>query len=58
MKIAAKEAEETEYWLTLCSLAPGYPDPGNLLPNVKEILKILGKIITSSKKQPTAEIRN
>jgi four helix bundle protein len=49
MKVAAKEAEETEYWLTLCSLAPSYPDPGTFLPNVKEILKILSKIISSSK---------
>ncbi|MCY7350507.1 MAG: four helix bundle protein [Cytophagaceae bacterium] len=49
MKIASKEAEETEYWLTLCLLAPNYPNPEELLPGVREILKILGKIISSSK---------
>ena len=27
MKIAAKEADETDYWLTLCELSPGYPNP-------------------------------
>jgi four helix bundle protein len=31
-KIAAKEADETEYWLELCKHAPNYPDPGELLP--------------------------
>ncbi|UYZ62008.1 four helix bundle protein [Hymenobacter weizhouensis] len=26
-KVAAKEAEETEYWLLLCQHAPSYPTP-------------------------------
>ena len=26
MKIAAKEADETQYWLMLCDYAKGYPD--------------------------------
>src|SRR5678815_47143 len=29
-KIAAKEMEETEYWLLLCSMSPSYPKPEDL----------------------------
>lgn len=50
MKIAAKEAEETEYWLTLSKLSKNYPDCDELLDKVNSILKVLGKIISSSKK--------
>jgi four helix bundle protein len=50
MKIAAKEADETEYWLLLCKEAESYPDPGVLLDKNKEIIKVLTKIISSSKK--------
>lgn len=49
MKIAAKEAEETEYWLLLCKQAPNYPDPGELINDLQVINKILSKIISSSK---------
>ena len=49
IKIAAKEADETEYWLTLCSLNKNYPDNPELLLEVVEIIKILSKIISSSK---------
>ncbi len=49
MKIAAKEADETEYWLILCSLNNNYPDNPELLSEVKEIILILSKIISSSK---------
>ena len=31
MKIAAKEADETEYWLELCQCAKNYPDCKNLI---------------------------
>jgi len=31
LKIAAKECEETEYWLLLCQKAKNYPDPQLLL---------------------------
>ena len=30
LKIAAKEADETEYWLTLCELSEKYPKPLDL----------------------------
>ena len=50
MKIAAKEAEETEYWLLLCQLSKTYPDCEHLQKQVAEIIKIISKIISSSKK--------
>ncbi len=50
MKLAAKEAEETEYWLMLCERADNYPDCADLLGNVESILKVLSKIIATSKK--------
>ena len=50
MKIAAKEADETEYWLLLCQLSKTCPDCEELQIVVSEILKILSKIISSSKK--------
>lgn len=49
MKIAAKESDETEYWLTLCHLSKNYPDCKDLLIEQSEIMKILSKIISSSK---------
>ncbi|MGP8214309.1 MAG: four helix bundle protein [Bacteroidia bacterium] len=49
MKIAAKEADETEYWLLLCKNNPNYPNPDNLLLQIDSINKILSKIISSSK---------
>lgn len=49
MKLAYKEAEETKYWLELCSQAENYPDPAKLLSDVDSILRVLGKIIHSSK---------
>lgn len=49
MKIAAKEADETEYWLTLCELAKNYPGSPELKHEVNEIIRILSKIISSSK---------
>ncbi|HEY5824663.1 MAG TPA: four helix bundle protein [Cyclobacteriaceae bacterium] len=48
-KVAAKEADETEYWLSLCKESKNYPDPGNLLEELDVIIKIISKIISSSK---------
>jgi four helix bundle protein len=48
-KIAAKEIEETEYWLLLCKLTPSYPDPNDLQKKLISIKKIISKIIISSK---------
>jgi four helix bundle protein len=48
MKIAYKEAEETWYWLELCLQSKNYTD-SKLLDGILSILKVLGKIISSSK---------
>jgi len=51
MKIAAKEADETQYWLTLCDIAANYPDCKNLLEKLEELTKIIGKIVSTSKRK-------
>lgn len=48
-KVAYKEAEETEYWLKLCKHAKNYPFEDYLLADIQSIMRVLGKIITSSK---------
>ena len=50
MKIAAKEADETEYWLLLCKHAKSLPDAGILLPKLESVQKILSKIIATAKR--------
>lgn len=50
LKIAYKEAEETEYWLLLCQFSKNYPFEETLLTDVQSIIKVLGKIIFTSKK--------
>jgi four helix bundle protein len=49
MKLAAKEADETDYWLLLCKSNSNYPNPDDLLKQIDSIHKILSKIIASSK---------
>lgn len=51
MKISLKEADETEYWLFLCQTIEGYPNCNEELIKLNGILKILNKIISSSKKK-------
>ncbi len=48
MKIAAKETDETEYWLLICKYSPTYPFNEQLLESVTEIGKILSKILSTS----------
>ena len=43
MKIAAKEADETEYWLELCQNSANYPKSEYLLSETNAIIKILSK---------------
>jgi TIGR02436 family protein len=50
IKIAAKEAEETEYWLLLCKFSKNYPDPESLLEEIKVIQKIISKILGTANK--------
>lgn len=54
MKIAAKECEETQYWLLLCKHAENYPDCDMLINNLEAISRILTKILQSSKKNNPA----
>ena len=49
MKIAAKEADETEYWLQLCQHSPNYENCNQLISDCISLSKILSKIISSSK---------
>jgi four helix bundle protein len=49
MKIAAKEASETLYWLILCERSEGYKFNSNLRNDLDSIIKILSKIISSTK---------
>lgn len=51
LKIAAKEIDETEYWLLLCKHSPYYPDTEELLVKLISISKIINKIIGTTKKQ-------
>jgi four helix bundle protein len=51
MKIAAKEAEETQYWLTLCKYSKKYKSCDELLNKLEEIHKLLGKILATSKRK-------
>ena len=48
-KIAAKEVEETKYWLILCSKSKTYPSCEQLVNALHEIDKIITKIIATSK---------
>ena len=47
-KIAYKEAEETEYWLSLCKHSENYPFDENMYSDIQSILKVLGKIIATT----------
>jgi len=49
MKIAAKEADETEYWRLLCEMSKNYPKQELLKEKLQSIISILSKIISSSK---------
>jgi len=49
LKIAAKEAEETVYWLLLCKHSKTYPNCDNLFPLLNEIQRLLTSIISSTK---------
>lgn len=50
IKIAAKELEETKYWLILCEKARSYPFNQELKSKIEEIGLIIYKILSTSKK--------
>jgi four helix bundle protein len=49
MKIAAKEVEETDYWLLICSNTKTYPDCEHLKMQLSNIDNVLNKIIITCK---------
>ncbi|MBW6492762.1 MAG: four helix bundle protein [Lentimicrobium sp.] len=50
LKIAHKEAEETQYWLLLCEKASSYPSPPEQMKTaLLSVQKLLSKIISTSK---------
>ena len=51
IKIAAKEADETQYWLTLCSYTNKYPDCTPLIAKLETVQKILNAILGTAKRK-------
>ena len=51
IKIAAKEADEVQYWLTLCEYSKRYPDCLHLTASLTEIQKILNSILGTAKRK-------
>ncbi|MEO5891544.1 MAG: four helix bundle protein [Ferruginibacter sp.] len=51
IKIAAKEADETQYWITLCEFAKGYPDTAIISNKLTELQKIINAIIGTAKRK-------
>ena len=49
MKIAIKEANETLYWLFICERSESYPANSSLKQMIEELIRIISKIIISSK---------
>mgnify|MGYP003584599962 CR=1 FL=1 len=58
IKIAAKELEETKYWLFLCKHLKSYPFDEELEEQIIVIGKIIYKILSTSlvKENPTPEL--
>ena len=50
LKIADKEAKESEYWLLLSEKSPSYPFNQELKVKLLSIQKLLSKIISTSRK--------
>lgn len=51
MKVAAKEAEETQYWLILCRRAFNYNEVLGIENKLVQIQSILASIISTTKKK-------
>jgi four helix bundle protein len=49
IKIAAKEADETQYWLMLCNESRNYPKPDSLADKLESLNKIIGSILSTAK---------
>ena len=51
IKIAAKEADETQYWLTLCGYSNKYPNCDDLFVKLETVQKILNVILGTAKRK-------
>jgi len=49
MKVAIKEANETLYWLFICERSENYPANSSLKLMIEELIRIISRIIISSK---------
>ena len=50
MRIAAKEAEETQFWLWLCQYSPSYQNCDVLINKLDELNNVVGSIINTARK--------
>jgi len=50
MKLAGKEADETQYWLLLCKYSKNYPDCDTLMSKLEEVTKVINKILATSRR--------
>ena len=51
IKIAAKEADETQYWIKLCEFANGYPKTKMIDIRLIELQKIINAILGTAKRK-------
>lgn len=61
MRIAVKEAEETQYWLWLCNDSITYPNCTELIEKLDNVIKVLGTIVNTARgnnKGKTTVIQN
>ena len=49
-KLAAKETDETQYWLELCKASEGFPDCSSLQVQAIALAKVISKIIGTSRR--------
>ena len=51
LKISDKEADEVQYWLTLCEYSIAYPDVVHVKTKLTEIREILNSILGAAKRK-------
>ena len=51
IKIDAKEADETQYWLNLCEFGINYPNSKHITDKLVEVQKILNSILGTAKRK-------
>lgn len=58
LKIAAKEVDETKYWLQICERSKRYPFDPSIKVQLNEVALIIYKIISTSKKRLKSRSNN